>query len=250
MLTGRHITGAACNNLVQALAAYRKQAVDTSLMNEGETLDGYASRMYAFGVWRMIMVSGITDWLVYRADDMLRREAAECEADREAMMHHYHLYEDRLHMLTEAPDDYIDDIRSKAYDRHSRKVEALVNAVDKEYRSLGIPHNGLCATLCVLENFVVVSQQAYRASVRPLGEVIRKQLPTHAEDALRRLERSGDAAGRLLLAIDKDRLGEGKKANETMTRLAMELLESVVSPAELNRAAAYANKELKKEEQK
>lgn len=246
MLTGRQPTWAACRNLVQAINAYKRQAVDTSLMDEGETLSHYATRLYAFGVWRMIMVSGITDWLAYRADDMLRQEARECEDNREAMMHHYHLYEDRLHMLTEAPDDYIDDIRSKAYDRHARKVVALVNAVTKEYRTLGVPHAEVCATLCVLENFVLVSQRAYRATVKPLGGTICRQLPTHAEDALRRLERCGDAVGRLLRAIDTEGLGEGRTANGTMTRLARELLESVVSPDELNRAAAYANSELKK----
>lgn len=246
MTTGRHVTGAACRNLVQAINAYKKQAVDTSLMDDGETLDHYATRLYSFGVWRMVMVAGITDWLAYRADDMLRSGMPGCGEDREAMMRHYHLYEDRLHMLTEAPDDYIDDIRSKAYDRHARKVVALVNAVTKEYRTLGVPHAEVCATLCVLENFVLVSQRAYRASVSPLGGTICRQLPTHAEDALRRLERCGDAVGRLLRAIDTEGLGEGRTANGTMTRLARELLESVVSPDELNRAAAYANSELRK----
>lgn len=60
MTTGRHVTGAACRNLVQAITAYKKQAVDTSLMDEGETLDHYATRLYSFGVWRMVMVAGIT----------------------------------------------------------------------------------------------------------------------------------------------------------------------------------------------
>lgn len=81
MTTGRHVTGAACRNLVQAITAYKKQAVDTSLMDEGETLDHYATRLYSFGVWRMVMVAGITDWLAYRAE--LDRQIAEA-AGKEA----------------------------------------------------------------------------------------------------------------------------------------------------------------------
>ena len=236
-------------NYVQAINAYKRQAMDKSLMLEGETEQDYTHRMYALGVWRLILVSGIADWAVYKADDLLRAHLPALEADREAMMRHYGFFEDRMHMMTEAPDDYLDDVRYKSLERHSHKLNALLNAVRKEYATLGVPFPEVCATLCLFTNFVIVAREAYRTYVKVLGEAIVKQLPSYPEDALRRLERSGLAADRLIQAIDKERLSEGKAATDVIVKISKELLESIISAEELNRAAEYANKEYRKAEQ-
>ena len=170
------------------------------------------------------------------------------EQHREAMMRHYHYYEDRLHNMTNAPDDYMDDVRYKSLQRHRRKLDALFNAVYKEYDKMKVANPDICATLCLFTNFILVSTYAYRAYIKPLGEAIIKQLPTYAEDAIRRLERSGDAANRMLEAIDIDHIGEGRAATAMMSRISKGLLESIVSVDELNRAASYANKEYKRAE--
>lgn len=236
-------------NYVQAINAYKRQAMDKSLMLEGETEQEYIHRMYALGVWRLIIVSGIADWAVYKADDLLRTHLSALEADREAMMRHYGFFEDRMHMMTEAPDDYLDDVRYKSLERQRHRLDALFNAVRKEYATLGVPFPEVCATLCLFTNFVIVAKAAYRAYIKVLGEAIIKQLPTHPEDALRRLDRSGLAANRLLRAIDTERLGEDKAGTAVIVRMSKELLESIISAEELNRAAAYANKEYKKAQQ-
>ena len=236
-------------NYVQAINAYKRQAMDKSLMLEGETEQDYTHRMYALGVWRLILVSGIADWAVYKADDLLRAHLPALEADRKAMMRHYGFFEDRMHMITEAPDDYLDDVRYKSLERHSHKLNALLNAVRKEYATLGVPFPEVCATLCLFTNFVIVAREAYRTYVKVLGEAIVKQLPSYPEDALRRLERSGLAADRLIQAIDKERLSEGKAATDVIVKISKELLESIISAEELNRAAEYANKEYRKAEQ-
>lgn len=235
-------------NYIQAINAYKRQAIDTHLKQEGETMDEYVHRIYALGVWRLIMVSGITDWAVYKADDLLRGQRPDLERYREAMMRHYHFYEDRMHMLTEAPDDYLDDIRLKALQRHRRKVDALGNAVLKEYTHLGVPNPEVCTALCLFLNFIIVAEKSYRAYVELLGETIVKQLPSFPEDAIRRLERSGNAANRLIEAIDHEGLGTGKGGTKVTERIVQGLLESIVSTDELNRAAAYANKEYRKAE--
>lgn len=233
-------------NYVQAIADGKRKAIDRSMMLEGEDIQSYIHRMHALGVWRLVMVSGITDWAVYRADDLLRRELPGLDRDREAMMRHYHFYEDRLHMMTKAPDDYLDDIRLKACQRHRRKLEALLKAVCKEYARIGVPCPKACATLCIFTNFIIVAEEAYRAYVRILGDGVARQLPTFAEDAIRRLERSGAAAGRIIGEIDTGRRSSDMTATAVISRMAKGLLESIISPDELNRAAEYANKEYRK----
>lgn len=235
-------------NYIQAVNAYKRQAIDTHLKHDDETLEEYIDRIYALGVWRLIMVSGITDWAVYRADDLLREQRPDLEQDRAAMMRHYTFYEDRLHMLTNAPDDYLDDIRLKALQRHRRKVDALSNAVRKEYTHLGVPFAEVCTTLCLFTNFIVVAEKTYRAYVELLGEAIIKQLPTYPEDAIRRLERSGNAANRLIEAIDTQGLAAGRVGTKVTERIVQGLLDSIISAEELDRAAAYANKEYRKAE--
>lgn len=234
--------------LVQAITAYRKQAVDKSLMEPGESLSNYASRLYAFGTWRVIMASGVTDKFVYDADSRLREETGEWEEDRAAMMHHYHLFEGRIHpLLVRTDEDYTSDMREKVCERNKRKMNALVNALTKEIAKAGVPHPGAMAVLSAYANFAYLTKDIYEASVKPLGEVIRKQLPTDARDALLRLERSAEAALRIMKRIDVGGKYGSVQTNERTKKFAYELFLNIVNPDELERAVKYANKEAKKE---
>ena len=77
-----------------AIVKHRKYGVDTSMKAENESLEDYVNRLYKFMVYRTIMLTGLTDWSVYKLDDMLREQCPDNVEYREAMMRRYHLMED------------------------------------------------------------------------------------------------------------------------------------------------------------
>lgn len=238
-----------CAGFAQALQAYNKERekfIDESLLNEGETPEEFLNRMYRFGAWRVVMMAGLCDWAIYKADDMLRESYPTLVEDREAMMRHYHFYEERLLCITEAPEDYIADIRLKAYERNSRKMNALLNSLRKEYKSKGVPAEDICSMLGLFLNVAELTHKVYEVSIKPLGTRLQAFLPTYIADALRRLERSESAAERILEKIDKERIIFKCESNDTLLQLAHELFLNAISPDELEAAAKFANKELKK----
>lgn len=241
-----------CAGFAQALQAYGKAKdlfIDETLLNKGETPEEFLNRMYRFGAWRVVMMAGLTDWAVYKADDMLRKDFPEVDEDREAMMRHYHFFEDRLLKITESPEDYILDIRQKAYERNSKKMEALLNGLRKEYERKEVPGADCCAMLGLFLNMAELASKVYKSSIKPLGTRLQAFLPTYIADALRRLERSESAADRILGQIDSEKRIFGCETNSNLIKLAHDLFLHVISPEELRVAAEYANKELRKGEQ-
>lgn len=230
---------------MQAINAYKAQAPDSSLMKPGETPAQMATRMYAFAISRLLMAVAITDGFVYKADSLVRSDMPEADKLRQGMMRHYWRFTDRLATLTDAPQDFIDDLREKALKRMHRKMQALVNAIDKEFVRLGIGHHECCAVLCAYGNFITVAREAYQASVRPLGQVLIKSLPKYPMQALDVLDMSGEYANKIITLADPGHLGEGHKPNAAMTRLAESLLEKMASNEEFSRAANYALKGMK-----
>lgn len=235
-----HRANPAKRQWADVVSVYKEQAPDTSFIKPGETLEEFANRMYTYGISRLMMAAAITDGYVYQADDILRRDLSEADELRQGMMRHYWRFTDRLAQLVVAPEDYIDDMREKALKRLNRKMQALVNAIDKDFKKIGIEKHECCARVCAYINFCVVAKEAYKASVRPLGKVLQRSLPDYVIRALDVLDMSKDYANKILKVCDPNGLQEEHEANATILKFTEELLDKMCSQEEMERAASYA----------
>lgn len=226
----------------------RGKDLDVSAMEPGENYNHFVRRMYAHAVSSIMMVSALTDKYVYQADDLVRRDLPDQEYLREGMMRHYHRYEERLTTLTNAPADFIEDLREKALQRTRRKADALCNSITKEAKECGIEHSECYAALTSFTNFVFVAEECYRVAERPLGKVLARYMPDYAKRALDILEMAGDYAKKLIAVVDPEGKRKGEFASKKEQDLALALIESIMSEEERSKALAYAEKGLRKQQ--
>ena len=226
-----------------AIVRHRKYGVDTSMKAENESLEDYVNRLYKFMVYRTIMLTGLTDWSVYKLDDMLREQCPDNVEYREAMMRRYHLMEEQINQLTMAPEDYIADMRLKTYQRHKRKMESLFNGLCKIYLKEGMRKAEVCAMISIYINMVELMHKCYNSALGTLGETVSRNIPKRLSQVLSWARLSQEAAIRMFKEIDVEGIMEKCEGNKKLFEQSQRLAESILSNDELERAVKYANQE-------